>query len=108
MKASDFCLITTTTDSKRNAEDITQQLLQKKLVACVQSSSIQSTYHWEGEIINSEEILLTMKTKQSLFQKVQEEIESLHTYDTPEIIMVAFSSANQDYLKWLKEETIEN
>ena len=108
MKASDFCIITTTTDTKENADVIIQRLLEKKLVACIQSSTIESTYPWQGEIINSEEILLQMKTKRSLFENVQNEIEDLHTYETPEIIMVPLAAANPSYLQWLQEETTED
>lgn len=105
MEASDYCIITTTTDSKENADAITQRLLEKKLVACVQSTTIQSAYHWEGKIINSVEIRLQMKTKRSLFEKIQTEIEHLHTYDVPEIIMVPMAGANSPYLQWIEEET---
>jgi len=105
MKASDFCIITTTTDSKENADAMTQNLLEKKLVACVQSSTIQSAYHWEGQIIRSEEILLQLKTKRELFQTIQEEIEKLHTYDVPEIILIPIEDANSSYLQWIKNET---
>ena len=106
MEASDYCLITTTTDSKENADAITQLLLEEKLIACVQSTVIQSAYHWQGKIIKSEEILLQMKSKRSLFEKVQREIEHLHTYDVPEIIMVPMAGANLPYLQWLEKETI--
>jgi periplasmic divalent cation tolerance protein len=106
MEASDYCVISTTTDSKENADAITQLLLDKKLIACVQSTTIQSAYHWQGKIIKSEEILLQMKSKRSLFEKVQREIEHLHTYDVPEIIMVPMAGANLRYLQWLEEETI--
>ena len=106
MEASDYCVISTTTDSKENADAITQLLLDKKLIACVQSTTIQSAYHWQGKIIKSEEILLQMKSKRSLFEKVQREIEHLHTYDVPEIIMVPMADANLRYLQWLEEETI--
>ncbi len=51
MKASDYCIISTTTDTKENAEMITQTLLQKKLVACVQSDTIMSSYRWQEKII---------------------------------------------------------
>ncbi|MEN8727001.1 MAG: divalent-cation tolerance protein CutA [Sulfurovum sp.] len=106
MEASDYCIISTTTDSKENADAITQLLLEKKLIACVQSTVIQSAYHWQGQIIKTEEILLQMKTKRSLFEKVQTEIEHLHTYDVPEIIMVPMAGANLRYLQWIEEETI--
>jgi len=106
MKASDYCVISTTTDSKVNADAITQILLEKKLIACVQSSIIQSTYHWQGKITVSEEILLQMKTKSSLFEKIQTEIEQLHIYDVPEIIMVPLAGASLRYLQWLENETV--
>ena len=108
MEASEYCIITTTTDSKENAEAITQLLLEKKLVACVQSSIIQSTYHWEERIAASEEILLAMKTKRALFEKVQAEIEQLHAYDVPEILMVPLAGANRSYLQWIAEVTADS
>ena len=108
MEASDYCLISTTTDTKENADAITQLLLEKKLIACVQSTVIQSAYHWQGKIINSEEILLQMKTKRSLFEKIQRDIEDLHTYDVPEIIMVPLIGANRLYLQWIEDETIND
>ena len=106
MEASDYCIITTTTDAKENADAITRRLLEKKLVACVQSTTIQSAYHWEGKVMQSEEILLQMKTRSSLFETIQTEIEHLHTYDVPEIIMVPMAGANLHYLQWIEEETI--
>ncbi len=108
MEASDYCVISTTTDSKENADAITQILLEKKLIACVQSTTILSSYRWQGKIITSEEILLQMKTKSSLFKKIQIEIEHLHTYDVPEIIMVPLIGANTLYLQWIEDETIHD
>ena len=107
MKASDFCIITTTTDLKENADTLTQMLLEKKLVACVQSSTIQSAYHWEGKLMLSEEILLQLKTKKGLFKTIQKEIEELHNYDLPEIIMLPLEEANPSYLQWIEEVTLE-
>jgi periplasmic divalent cation tolerance protein len=108
MKASDFCIITTTTDSKENADAITKFLLEQKLVACVQSSSIQSVYHWQGKMIRSKEIFLQLKTKKSLFKKIQMEIEHLHTYDVPEIIMLPLEDANSAYLQWIEDEILKD
>ena len=106
MNPSDYCIVSTTTDSKENAEAITQSLLQKKLIACVQSSTIDSSYKWQGKIIHAKEIRLQMKTKKSLFEQIKEEIEVLHTYDVPEIIMVPLVNANEFYLKWIDSETL--
>lgn len=106
MEASDYCIISTTTDSKENADAIKHLLLEKKLIACIQSTTIQSTYIWDGNITESEEILLQMKTKKSLYQEIETEIEYLHTYDVPEIIMVPITGANLLYLQWIEDVTL--
>ena len=107
MKASDYCIISTTTDTKENANTISTELLQKKLIACAQRTTTQSSYRWKGKIIESDEILLQMKTKKSLFDYIKKEIESLHTYDVPEIIMIPLLDANTFYLEWIDKETIK-
>lgn len=107
MNPSDYCIISTTTDTKENAELITQTLLQKKLVACVQSSTVKSSYRWQGKIILADEIQLQMKTKKSLFNHIQKEIEVLHTYEVPEIIMVDLLNANTFYLEWIEKAILQ-
>ena len=105
MKTTNYCIITTTIDNETIAEQISTSLLQERLVACVQSYPIQSRYHWNGNLEDSKEILLQMKTRTSLFEKVKTKIEALHSYDTPEIIMTAMVDANESYLMWIDEET---
>lgn len=107
MKVSDYCTITTTTDNQENVELITQTLLQKELAACVQTSSIESSYRWRGKIITSKEIRLDIKTKVSLFDEVKETIEALHTYDVPEILMIKIDAASHNYLHWIDDETVK-
>jgi len=108
MNASDYCIIRTTTDTIENADSISSLLLQKKLIACAQRTIIQSAYRWQGKIIESEEVLLQMKTKKSLFLEIEKEIEALHTYDVPEIVMIPLLDANDYYLSWIDKETIQS
>ena len=105
MKTTNYCIITTTIDDENIADRISTTLLKDHLVACVQSHTVQSKYHWNGTLETSEEILLQMKTKASLFEEIKVQIEALHSYDVPEIIMTPILDANDDYLKWIEEET---
>ena len=105
MKTTNYCIITTTIDDKNIADQISTALLQNHLVACVQSHTIQSKYHWNGTLETSEEILLQMKTKTSLFEEVKVQIEALHSYDVPEIIITPILDGNESYLNWIDEET---
>ena len=106
MEASDYCIVSTTTDTKENADLISQTLLQKKLVACAQNTTTQSTYRWQGKVVESDEVLLQMKTKKSLFTHIEREIAKLHTYDVPEIVMIRLLDASELYLQWIEKETI--
>ena len=102
---SDYCIVITSTDSEENAELIIHTLLEKKIVACVQSSTVRSTYRWQGEVIQSEEIRLEFKSKVSLYETLKTEIEQIHLYDVPEILMLPVTDGNVSYLQWIESET---
>jgi len=107
MKATDYCTVITTTDNEENAQLITRTLLEEELVACVQAFRITGSYRWKGQIVTAEEIRLDIKTKVSLFSRVKERIETLHTYDVPEILMYLMDDAKFDYLRWIEKETLQ-
>lgn len=105
MKPTDYCIITTTVDDEKISTIMIDTLLKKQLAACIQTFPIVSHYHWQGKVENSQEILLQIKTKKSLFSRVKSEIEHLHSYDVPEIIMIEISEGNSAYLSWIDKET---
>ena len=100
-----YCLITTTFDNKKLAKKLANSLLDSKLVACVQISKVESNYRWKWKVENSDEFLLQMKTKKSLYKKVEEKILEIHNYETPQILMYDIEDGYEDYLKWMEEET---
>jgi periplasmic divalent cation tolerance protein len=105
MKATDYCIVITTTDNAENADVITRTLLEEKLAACIQAFLVKSSYRWKGNIVTAEEIRLEIKTKSALFDDIKARIESLHTYDVPEIMMFRADDAKFDYLRWIENET---
>jgi periplasmic divalent cation tolerance protein len=48
--------IVTTTDSLEEARSIAAALVERKLAACAQISSIESYYTWQGTVQNDEEL----------------------------------------------------
>ena len=99
----DFIQIFVTVDEKDTADEIAETLVSEKLAACVQiTSPIKSTYTWKGEIEISEEWILIIKSKISLYEDLETEIKRLHTYETPEIIAHKVYIGNEDYLRWLE------
>lgn len=100
-----YCIITTACNDKENAREITESLLSKKLVSCVQENKIYSSYYWNGKIVREYEYFLKMETKKSLFKEVEQEIKLLHKYEVPAIIMHDILDGNKEIFKWIDEET---
>lgn len=100
-----FILIYTTHKNIEEAEKISNPLLKKKLIACVNYFPITSSYHWKGEIVTASEITAILKTKIENWDKVRSYIESNHPYETPCIIKLAEVEANDSYASWIHSET---
>ena len=105
MKPTPFCIISTTLHDKELAQTIISALLKKQMVACIQTYPIESFYNWQGKMEQTKEILLQIKTRASLFENIKQEIETLHDYEIPEIIMTPIIKGNSAYLKWIEDET---
>ena len=102
-----YCIVNCTTSSKVNAMEIASFLIESKLAACVNIvPNIVSVYKWEGKVVEGQEFLLIIKTKQRLFRKLEKAIRERHEYELPEIVAIPVIAGNRDYLKWLKNETI--
>ncbi len=99
-------IVETTTSNEEKEKKIAKILIQDKLAACVQLKNIESLYNWDGKLCCERETLLSVKTKKELFSKVKSKILELHSYDTPEIIELDISNISEDYLKFIKENTI--
>ncbi len=102
---TDIATIMTAVPSAEEAEQIAEALLVEKLAACVQIVPIRSRYVWKGEIQRGNEELLLIKTRMAMFDRVRKRIRALHSYDTPEVIVLPVSTADPDYLAWLLEMT---
>ncbi len=87
------------------ADAIASQLVEAGLAACVQSHTIKSTYAWQGKVEQSAEIMLTIKTRATLFPVLEAAVVELHSYDVPEIVMIEISAGHAPYLDWLATQT---
>jgi periplasmic divalent cation tolerance protein len=100
-----YIQISTTTETKEQAQTIAQHLVEAKLAACVQiTGPTTSIYRWKGKVENAQEWLCLIKTRADLYNKVEAAIKSLHSYETPEIIAVPIIKGSKEYLNWLDDE----
>jgi periplasmic divalent cation tolerance protein len=101
---SDYCVVVTTFADDANGKEVIDALISERLAACVQVFPIQSYYHWKGDIECQAEKLAFIKTKASLFSKVQDSIVANHAYETPEVIQLSIEHGLPEYLNWIAAE----
>ena len=97
--------IVSTFPSKQSVTSIANQIVKKKLAACVNITKISSVYSWKGKIENQDEYLALFKTTKKNQTTLKKELEKLHPYDVPEIAEINVESINQSYMKWLVDST---
>lgn len=79
-------------------------MLERRLVACVQIlGPIQSRYRWEGEVTQSSEYLLLVKTVAARVDSVTATIVDAHPYDVPEVLALPVVGGHRPYLDWVTE-----
>ena len=104
----DFAFIITTVSTEKEGRMIANELVQNKLAACVNIvPKVHSVYEWENQIQNDEELLLLIKTTKEREKDIYHTVESLHSYDTQELITIPINHGSRTYLQWL-ENSVQN
>lgn len=99
-------LVMTNVSETSTAHKIARQLIEQRLAACVNClPAVQSLYRWQGEIEESTEITLLIKTTRISYAEVEATIKMLHPYQLPEIIAVPIVDGLPQYLGWIEQET---
>lgn len=102
---SDYCLVITTTDSRQEAEELSFRITEARLSACSQiEGPITSVYWWQGELEKGEEWKCTFKTSMVKYEELERKLNEIHSYDTPEIIVIPITKGSKAYLDWMGEE----
>jgi len=88
------------------ANQIAEQLVDARLAACVNIlPNVRSVYTWQEKIAHDNEILLMVKSRRALYNKIEEKISALHPYELPEIVMVSLDAGLPEYLNWINQST---
>ena len=89
-------LVFCTHPEKDAARDLARKIVQNKLAACVQIlEKGNSIYEWEGNIEESAEFLMVIKTFLTQFDSLKEFIIQNHPYDVPEITAVNIENISE-------------
>ena len=106
MKTSNnFIVIYTTFPGQKTAKTIITGLVKNGLAACGNIFRLHSIYRWKGKIEREPEYGALIKTKRSLYRKVETYIKKNHPYEVPEIISWSIEKGSKPYLDWILKET---
>jgi periplasmic divalent cation tolerance protein len=105
---SERLLVLTTVARAEDAERIAEELVGRRLAACVNVlPGVRSIYRWKGALERDEERLLVVKTRADRFEALRETLLTLHPYEVPEVVAVPIEAGSPAYLRWLDESVGE-
>lgn len=96
----------TTYPSLVEASNAGRALTEAGLAACVNIwPNMVSIYRWKGAVEQADEVVMIVKTRASLKDKVAATIKANHSYDTPAIVFLPTAGGDADYSRWILDET---
>ena len=99
-------LVYTTYPSIVEAERAGRSLVEQRLAACVNIlPGMVSHYWWQGTVERGEEVVMIIKTRASLAERVSAAVKADHSYTTPAILVLPVEQVDAAYLGWLMAET---
>lgn len=105
---TDCLLVLCNTPDTACAEQIAQDLVERRLAACVNIlAPCRSVYRWQGVVEHATEVPLLIKTTAARYAALETAIRALHPYDVPEIIALPLSAGLPAYLGWITQETAD-
>ena len=97
-------IVLTTASSTEEAKRLGRALVEERLVACTTIlPAAHSIYRWQGQIDSSDEALLLLKTTVVKLSALEARLHELHSYQTPEFLVLSVDSGSHAYLEWLNE-----
>lgn len=99
---SNLVLVYITFSNLKEAKTISEELLNEKLIVCVNIfPEVSSLYLWEGKINSNCEIVAIMKSRNDQTDKIVEKIEAMHSYDQPAVVIIPIGKANKSFTNWV-------
>ena len=99
-------LIYTTFPSKSEAKKAGRALVESGMAACVNIfPKMVAFYMWEGELQQSREAAMLIKTAKEHGEQVLAEVKRLHPYSLPARLLIAVEGGGDDFLAWIRDHS---
>ena len=95
-------VVLTTAATPEEAARLGRALVEERLAACATViPGAQSIYRWEGEVETTAECVLLLKTGPEQVSALETRLRALHSYQTPEFLVLRVEGGSADYLEWM-------
>lgn len=95
-------IVLTTAASLDEARRLGQTLVEEHLAACATVvPAVESIYRWQGQIETSSEALVILKTAADQLADLETRLHQIHSYQTPEFLVLPIEAGSPAYLEWL-------
>ena len=95
-------IVLTTAANAEEAGRLARTLVEERLAACVtQVPGVESVYRWKEQVESATETLLLIKTGAEQLAALETRLAELHSYETPEFLVLDVEAGSRPYLDWL-------
>jgi periplasmic divalent cation tolerance protein len=106
MTPAEAMVVLVTAASADEAGRIGRTLVDERLAACVNVvGPVRSIYRWQAAVEDAQEWLLVVKARRSDLPALEARVQTLHSYEVPEILALPVYGGGATYLAWLDEAT---
>lgn len=98
-------IVLSTFPDEESAISVAEQLINKKLCACVSLTKVRSLYNWNNKLENHIEYIALFKTTSLTAEELKSNIKRAHPYGVPEIVELKMNKVSETYLSWMAEAT---
>ena len=103
-----YILVHVTVKDIEEGRKIAKSVVKRRLAACVNIlPEMESHFWWKDKLDVAKEVMLFIKTKESLLPELTKAIKKIHSYSIPEIVALPIVSGSRDYLEWINSEISE-
>ena len=101
-----YIIVTTLCNKEEIANKIIDTLLEKKLIVGSQVTKVHSKYWWNNKLEECDEYKLEFRTKETIFNEIENETKQIHDYEVAEISYYEIKNASKEFFDWIDKNIL--
>lgn len=89
---------------EKEADEIMDVLLAKRLVVCIKKTKVKSSFLYKGKVDGANEVLLIMDSLEEKFSAIEKEVRKIHSYETFVLLATTVIRSSKGVKEWIKSE----